>query len=69
MLSIKIISGYALMTIVFMFGLRQRRSFAHASHTSAVIVVMALFFGSILLVFSRPLLLMLNHYGLESFLW
>ncbi|MCA1557278.1 MAG: hypothetical protein LC731_01915, partial [Acidobacteria bacterium] len=60
---------YVLLTLVFMFGLRERRSFAHASHTSAVIVVSVLFFGSILLVFSRPILLVLNHLGLESFLW
>ena len=69
MLCIEIISGYVLLTVVFMFGLRQRRSFAHASHTSAVIVVMVLFFGSIILVFSRPLFLVLNYYGLENFLW
>ena len=69
MLCIKIISGYALLTMVFMFGLRERRSFSHASHMSAVIVVMMLFFGSILLIFSRPIFLVLNHYGFESFLW
>jgi hypothetical protein len=69
MLCVEIISGYALLTIIFMFGLRRRRSFSHASHTSAVIVVMVLFFGSILLVFSRPIVLVLNHYGFESFLW
>lgn len=69
MLCIKIISVYALLTIVFMFGLRERRDFSHASHAAGVIVVMTLFFGSILLIFSRPLFLVLNHYGLESFLW
>ena len=69
MLCIEIISVYVLLTVVFMFGLRERRSFSHASHTSAVIVVMSLFFGSILLIFSRPIFLVLNHFGLESFLW
>jgi H+/Cl- antiporter ClcA len=69
MLCAEIIFGYAFLTVVFMFGLRERRSFRHASHASAVIVVMVLFFGSILLVFIRPFLLVLNHFGLEGFLW
>jgi hypothetical protein len=69
MLSIQIISAYALLTAIFMFGLRRRRSFRHASHAAGVIVVMTLFFGSILLIFSRPFLLVLNQFGLESLLW
>ncbi|MBD0372860.1 MAG: hypothetical protein ICV60_18595 [Pyrinomonadaceae bacterium] len=69
MLCIEIISSYALLTAIFMFGLRERRSFRHASHTAGVIVVMTLFFGSILLIFSRPVLLLLNNYGLESLPW
>jgi hypothetical protein len=69
MLCIEIISGYVLLTAIFMFGLRERRSFRHASHTAGVIVVMTLFFGSILLIFSRPVLIVLNYYGLDSLLW
>ncbi|HKS28792.1 MAG TPA: hypothetical protein VJS44_13285 [Pyrinomonadaceae bacterium] len=69
MLCLKIISGYMLLTAIFMFGLRERRSFRHACHTAGVIVVMTLFFGSILLIFSRPFLLLLNQYGLGSSLW
>lgn len=69
MLCIKIISCYVLLTAIFMFGLRERRSFRQASHAAGVIVVMTLFFGSILLIFSRPFLLVLNHYGLSSSLW
>lgn len=69
MLCIKIISSYALLTAIFMFGLRQRHSLRQASHTAGVIVVMTLFFGSLILIFSRPLLLVLNYYGLGSPLW
>lgn len=69
MLCLEIISSYVLLTAIFMFGLRERRSFRRASHTAGVIVVMTLFFGSILLIFSRPVLLLLNNYGFETLLW
>jgi hypothetical protein len=69
MLCLEIISGYVLLTAIFMFGLRERRSLRHASHTAGVIVVMTLFFGSILLIFSRPVLLLLNNFGFETLLW
>jgi hypothetical protein len=68
-LPIQIISSYVLLTAIFMFGLKERRSLRQASHTAGVIVVMTLFFGSILLIFSRPVLVVLSHYGLGSSLW
>lgn len=49
------LAGYLLLTLVIMFGGRKRRTFTHASHTAAGMLIGTLCIASLLWFFSNAI--------------